>query len=64
MLAASDRFTIDDPGQGRPRRRTRNDTVDPVVVGAQIITALQTIVSRNVDPIEPAVITVGLAPCR
>ena len=34
-------------------------TVDPVVIGAQIVTALQTLVSRNVDPQEPAVVTVG-----
>ena len=33
--------------------------VDPIVIGAEIITALQTIVSRNVDPLERAVITVG-----
>jgi amidohydrolase len=33
--------------------------VDPIVVGAEIINALQTIVSRNVDPLERAVITVG-----
>lgn len=34
-------------------------TVDPIVTGAHVVTALQTIVSRNVDPIDPAVITVG-----
>mgnify|MGYP006267341091 CR=1 FL=1 len=34
-------------------------TKDPVVVAAHIVTALQTIVSRNVDPQEPAVVTVG-----
>ena len=33
--------------------------IDPIVIGAEIITALQTIVSRNVDPLERAVITVG-----
>ncbi len=32
---------------------------DPVVLAAQIVLALQTIVSREVDPIEPAVVTVG-----
>jgi amidohydrolase len=34
-------------------------TVDSVVVSAQIVTALQTIVARNVSPIESAVVTVG-----
>lgn len=32
---------------------------DPLVAGAQMVLALQTIISRNADPIEPAVITVG-----
>lgn len=34
-------------------------TVDPVVASAALITALQTIVSRSVDPLEMAVVTVG-----
>ena len=34
-------------------------TIDPVVQAAQLVLALQTIVSREIDPIEPAVITVG-----
>jgi len=34
-------------------------TIDPVVQAAQLVLALQTIVSREVDPIEPAVVTVG-----
>jgi hippurate hydrolase len=34
-------------------------TVDPIVQAAQLIMALQTIVSREIKPIEPAVITVG-----
>jgi hippurate hydrolase len=36
-----------------------NTTIDPIVQAAQLILALQTIVSREVDPREPAVITVG-----
>jgi amidohydrolase len=58
LLAASDRFEILIQGKGGHAAHP-DKTVDPVVVGAQVITALQTIVSRNVDPIEPAVITVG-----
>jgi len=34
-------------------------TVDPVLVAAQIIVSLQSIVSREINPLEPAVITVG-----
>jgi amidohydrolase len=34
-------------------------TVDPIAVGAQIVTALQTIVAREVDPTKEAVVTVG-----
>ena len=34
-------------------------TKDPVIIAAQVILALQTIVSREIKPIEPAVITVG-----
>lgn len=34
-------------------------TIDPVVVSAYLITQLQTLVSRRVDPLDPAVVTVG-----
>lgn len=36
-----------------------NTTVDPIVTAAQLVLALQTIVSREMKPIEPAVVTVG-----
>lgn len=36
-----------------------HQTIDSIVLSAQIINALQTIVARNVDPIESAVVTVG-----
>jgi amidohydrolase len=36
-----------------------HQTVDSIVVAAQIVNALQTIVARNVDPIDSAVVTVG-----
>lgn len=58
LLAASDRFSIEIQGKGGHAAHP-DKTVDPVVVGAHVITALQSIVSRNVDPIEPAVVTVG-----
>jgi hippurate hydrolase len=34
-------------------------TVDPIVIASRIVLALQTVVSREIDPVEPAVITVG-----
>lgn len=57
-MAAADRFTITIQGKGGHGAQP-NTTIDPIVVGAQIVTALQTIVSREVDPTEQAVVTVG-----
>lgn len=37
-----------------------HDTVDPIVCAAEVITSLQTVVSRTVDPFEPAVVTIGM----
>jgi hippurate hydrolase len=34
-------------------------TIDPIVIAARIVTSLQTIVSREIDPLESAVVTVG-----
>jgi amidohydrolase len=56
--AASDRADIVVRGAGGHGARP-HETNDPIVQAAQLVLALQTIVSRNVDPIEPAVITVG-----
>jgi amidohydrolase len=36
-----------------------HQTIDSIVVAAQVVNALQTIVARNVDPLESAVVTVG-----
>ena len=36
-----------------------HETVDPVVAAAHVVTALQTVVSRNVDPLDAGVVTVG-----
>lgn len=45
---------------GRGGHGSRPHTaIDPIVAAAQTVVALQTIVSRRVDPIDPAVITVG-----
>jgi hippurate hydrolase len=56
MMAASDRFAITLRGKGGHAAQPHVG-IDPVVVGAQVVNALQTIVARRVDPIESAVIS-------
>jgi hippurate hydrolase len=57
LMAATDEFTIDITGLGGHAARPHG-TVDPIIVGSSIVQALQTIVSRSVDPIESAVVSV------
>ncbi len=57
-MAAADRFTIVIKGKGG-HGAAPHLTVDPIAIGAQIVVALQTIVAREIDPIQPAVVTVG-----
>lgn len=57
MMAASDEIHIFITGKGG-HAALPHATIDPAIVCAHIITALQTIVSRNVDPIDQAVISV------
>jgi amidohydrolase len=57
-MAAADRFTLTVHGRGGHGAQPHL-TVDPIVVGAHIVSALQTIVAREVDPTEQAVVTVG-----
>ena len=56
MLAACDKFTILITGKGSHAGRP-HEGVDPVVVAAQTIMALQTIASRNVNPIDAVVVS-------
>jgi len=56
MMAASDRFFVTIKGAGGHASRP-HACLDPIVVGAQIVMALQTIVARRVDPLESAVIS-------
>jgi len=58
-LAASDRFRVRIIGQGA-HGAAPHLAVDPIVIAAQAVEALQTIRSRNLPPLEPAVVTVGL----
>lgn len=56
-MSASDRFTVKITGRGG-HGAAPHLTVDPVVAGAQVISTLQSIVARNVKPLESAVVTV------
>ncbi len=57
LLAAADRFTISIEGRGGHAAQPHVGA-DPIVAGAQIINALQTIVGRNVDPLDSCVVSV------
>jgi amidohydrolase len=58
--AAANSDAVDVKLYGRGGHGSRpQDAVDPIVLSAQYITALQTLVSRRNDPQQPAVITVG-----
>jgi hippurate hydrolase len=57
IMAATDAIDIDIEGLGGHAARPHK-CLDSVMVGAQLITALQQIVSRNVDPLDSAVISI------
>lgn len=57
IMAAADRFNIVIKGKGGHGAMPQT-TVDPIVVGAQIVTALQTLISRELDPIATGVVSV------
>jgi hippurate hydrolase len=57
IMAATAEFTITVKGRGG-HAAMPNRAIDPIVVGSQIVGALQTIASRSVDPIESVVVTV------
>jgi hippurate hydrolase len=57
VMAAADRFTIRIEGRGGHAAHP-NKCVDTLLVASQIVVALQTIASRNVDPLESAVVSV------
>ncbi len=58
MMAATEFFHCTIQGKGG-HGAIPQQTVDAVVVGAQVVTALQTLVSRNIDPLKSAVVSVG-----
>ena len=57
VMAAADRIVIGLTGRGGHGAMPHH-ACDPVVAGAQIVSALQTIVARNADPIERAVVSI------
>jgi amidohydrolase len=58
MYASSDSIEIDVIGVGG-HGAAPHDAVDPIYAAASFITSVQQVVSRRIDPIEPAVVTIG-----
>ena len=58
-MASSDDFAIAVTGRGGHAAQPHN-AIDPVVAGSQIVLALQTIASRNVDPLKSVVVSVTM----
>ena len=57
IMAAADRFEIEVEGSGGHAGYPQQ-CIDPVLIGSHIVTMVQTIVARNVDPLEPCVVSV------
>ena len=58
LMAATEYFHCTIQGRGG-HGALPHQTVDSIVVGAQVVNAWQTIVARNISPIDSAVVTVG-----
>ncbi|MBA3425073.1 MAG: M20 metallopeptidase family protein [Rubrobacteraceae bacterium] len=58
IMAAADAFEMEVQGAGG-HGAMPHLTADTIAITAQVVTALQTLVSREVDPVEPAVLTIG-----
>lgn len=59
MMASSDSVTITIEGRGGHGAQPHT-TADPIIATASIVMALQTVVSRNINPLDTAVVTVGV----
>ncbi|MGB0507420.1 MAG: amidohydrolase, partial [Pikeienuella sp.] len=59
VMASADEFYIDVVGKGGHAAQP-HDAHDPIIAAAQIVLGLQTIVSRVVDPLQPAVLSVTI----
>jgi amidohydrolase len=58
FYASSDSIEIEVQGKGG-HGSAPHDTIDPIYTAANFVTSVQQIVSRQIDPLEPAVVTVG-----
>jgi metal-dependent amidase/aminoacylase/carboxypeptidase family protein len=58
IMAASDHFGLKITGSGS-HAAMPHLAVDAVVIAAQVVTALQTLVAREVNPVELSVVTIG-----
>ncbi|MGG3448436.1 M20 family metallopeptidase [Domibacillus aminovorans] len=59
QMAAVDKFSIHIQGKGGHGARPQ-DAVDSIVIGSDIVSSLQKIVSRGVNPLQSAVVTIGV----
>ncbi len=59
VFASADRFVFTVHGKGGHAAEP-DKAVDPIVIAAHMITALQTLISRETSPFSPAVVTIGL----
>ncbi len=57
LMAATDEFRITITGKGGHAAKP-HQTIDPIVVGSHVVTALQSIASRNADPLKSVVVSV------
>jgi amidohydrolase len=57
LMAAADRITIEIEGRGGHAARP-HIAIDSVLVGAQVINQIQSIVARNIDPLDAAVVSI------
>ncbi|GLX68377.1 M20 metallopeptidase family protein [Paenibacillus glycanilyticus] len=58
FMAAADEFTLEIVGLGG-HGGMPHKTVDTIVIGSALVQSVQSIVGRNVDPLKPAVVTIG-----
>lgn len=58
LMARPDEFLLNILGKGG-HAAAPHEAVDPIVIAAQVVTTIQSIISRMSDPTEPAVITIG-----
>lgn len=58
LMASVDNFRVEITGRGG-HGSMPHLCIDPIVIGAQLVSSWQTIISRSVDPLDPVVLTVG-----